>query len=194
MIHNMKKKITALLVILFVIVSSILIVVLPSFLGKDISHIRLTQELSLKRILDKEQDLELVFFGYAGCRNICTPRLEELGQWYKTLPLQTQSHLGLKFFDLSIPEDNTLPDSFAKAFHEDFEGIHLPKKTLLHYTGEFSVYFSPSLIDEYEIDHSTHLYLVKKDTNGKKYLRFIYTNFPYDLIQINTDIQTLLNE
>ena len=190
----MKQKITALLVILFVIVSSILIIVLPSFLGKDISHIKLTQELSLKHILDKDKELELIFFGYAGCLNICTPRLEELGQWYKTLPLQTQSHLGLKFFDLSIPEDDTLPDSFAKAFHKDFEGVYLPKKDLLHYTREFNVYFSPSLIDKYEIDHSTHLYLIKKDADGKKYLRFIYTNFPYDLIQINTDIQSLLNE
>lgn len=190
----MKKKLTAVFIILLAIMSSILIIILPSFFGKDLSHVTLKQEISLEHILDTHKELELVFFGYAGCRDVCTPRLEKLGLWYKTLSQQTKSSLGLKFFDLSTPEDKTLPDSFAKAFHQDFEGIYLPKDDLLRYTRTFNVYFSPSLMDETEIDHTTHLYLVKKDAHGKNHLRSIYTTFPYDLIQIQADIQDLLNE
>lgn len=190
----MRKKLTALFIMTLAVMSSILIIILPSFFGKNLSHIKLKQELSLEHVLDKNKELELVFFGYAGCLDVCTPRLEELGLWYETLSKQTRLHLGLKFFDLSSPEDKNLPDSFAKAFHQDFEGLYLPKEDLLHYTGTFNVYFSPSLMNETEIDHTTHLYLVKKNTHGKSHLRFIYTTFPYDLIQIQTDIQDLLNE
>ncbi len=189
----MKQKLTASLLILLVLLVSIAAVILPTFFTKGVSRIELNQELDLERILDKQHEIELVFFGYAGCRNICTPRLEALGNWYAKLPAETQKHLGLKFIDISMREDKTLPDSFAKAFHQDFEGIFLDKDVIRVYTKTFSIYFSKSLIDENEIDHTAHLFIVKRNDDHKQ-LRFIYTAYPYDFEQIRSDIEELIHE
>jgi len=189
----MRKKLLPLLLILLVITVSALVVILPTFFTKGLSRVELRQDFELDLILDKKSDIELIFFGYAGCINVCTPRLESLGKWYATVPKETQNRVGLKFLDLSIPESRDLPDDFAKAFHEKFEGIFLDKDVLRVYTKVFSVYFATSMLDSTEIDHTTHLYLVKKGKDGKQ-LRFIYTAFPYDLKQVESDIQELMNE
>lgn len=189
----MRKKLVSLLLILFVIMVSIFVTILPTFYTKGVSRISLKQDFNLDYVLDAQADTELVFFGYAGCRDICTPRLEELGKWYASLPKQTQDRLGLKFFDLSIPQDKTLPDSFAKAFHKDFQGVYLADNIIRVYTKAFSVYFSKSLMDDAQIDHTSHLYLVKRDKEGKR-LRFIYTAFPYNFKQIQFDIEELIHE
>jgi protein SCO1/2 len=99
----------------------------------------------------------------------------------------------VKFLDLSVPQDRTLPDSFAKTFHPDFKGLFLDDNILRVYTKTFNVYFARSLIDETQMDHTTHLYLIKRDKEGKQ-LRYIYTAFPYDFAQIKSDIQGLIDE
>jgi len=189
----MKQKLTASLLILLVLLVSVTVIILPTFFTKGVSRIELIQDLDLELILDKREEIELIFFGYAGCSNICTPRLEKLGQWYSHLPSEMQRHLGLKFLDISMREEKALPDSFAKAFHKDFEGVFLDKEITRVYTKAFNVYFSRSLLDDTEIDHTAHLYLVKRGANGK-HLRFIYTAYPYDFEQIQSDIEELMNE
>jgi protein SCO1/2 len=189
----MRRKLLSFLLILLVITLSASVVILPTFFTKGLSRVELQQDFQLDLILDKESDIELVFFGYAGCINICTPRLESLGKWYTTLPKETQERVGLKLLDLSIPEEKDLPDDFAKAFHPKFEGIFLDRDIIRVYTKVFSVYFSTSMLDSSEVDHTAHLYLVKRDQKGKQ-LRFIYTAFPYDFKQIQSDIQELMNE
>lgn len=190
----MIKKTAPIFLILAVVCVSILIVILPTFYSKGLSRVELNQDLDLKLVLDSAQDVELVFFGYAGCIDVCTPRLDALGKWYATLPLGTQEKVGVRFMDLSVPKERSLPDTFAKAFHERFTGVFLDESVLRIYAKAFSVYFSKSLMKDDEIDHSTHLYLVQKDTQGKKLLRFIYTAYPYDFTQIQSDIQELINE
>lgn len=172
---------------------SVVIMILPSFSTKGVSRIPLNQDIELGLILDGNHHLELVFFGYAGCQDVCTPRLEKLGEWYRTLSVKMKERVRLKFFDLSIPKDKNLPDAFAKAFHESFKGVYLDAGILRIYTKAFNVYFSRSLIDETEMDHTSHLYLVKKDNRGKQ-LRFIYTAFPYDFEQIQFDLEEISNE
>ena len=188
-----KNSLKAFILISLVLIASIAIMILPSFVTKGVSRIELNQELQLDLVLDEDNDIELVFFGYAGCSDICTPRLETISQWYTQLPLDLKNRLGLKFLDLSVPKDKKLPDSFAKAFHQDFKGVYLEPSLLRNYTKAFSVYFSPSLMNETEIDHTSHLYLAKRDKVNKK-LRFIYTAYPYDFKQIQHDIQELLHE
>ena len=189
----MKSKFTPLLLILLVILISILMMTLPSFNSKEFSRIELRQDLNLDLVLDSKQDVELIFFGYAGCVDVCTPRLEALGKWYATLSPRLTGRAGLKFLDLSVPEDRSLPDHFAKAFHNKFTGIFLEQSLLGVYARAFSVYFSQSLLDENEMDHTTHLYLIKRDKEEKQ-LRFIYTAYPYDFTQIQADIEELIHE
>lgn len=190
----MRSNITrAFFLLLLVISVSVSLMILPAFHSKELSRIQLSQEIELELLLDGRQEIELVFFGYAGCANICSPRLSDLGSWYATLSQKTRENVGMKFLDLSVPHQKELPQRFAEAFHKDFTGLYLPEKELRRYSKAFSVYFSPSLTTKGEFNHSSHLYLIKRDAQGKR-VRFIYTAYPYDLQQIHSDIEELLHE
>lgn len=189
----MRTKIAKASLLLLVILVSVLVMALPSFHTKELSRIILSQEIDLDLLLDADQDVELLFFGYAGCTDVCTPRLSDLGRWYASLPEKMRERVALKFLDLSVPEQKSLPMEFAKAFHPDFQGIFLSEKELRRYTKAFSVYFSSSLTQQSEFNHTAHLYLLKRDSRGKK-LRFVYTAYPYDFKQIKSDIEELIHE
>jgi len=189
----MKKKLYATLILISVVMVSVLIMITPTFFTKNISRIELKKELILPLILNDKKDIKLVFFGYSGCADICTPRLQSINKLYKTLNQDTKKRVGVEFLDISVPYDNTLPLRFAQFFNTDFKGIYLNNKVLREYTKAFNVYFSQSLIDKTEYDHTTNLYLIKK-TKNKKELRYIYNSYPYDFEQINLDIKELLHE
>jgi len=189
----MRKKLLAFALFITTILLSILIVISPSFAGKSLSYVELEQELKLDSVLNGKEDIELIFFGYAGCLNVCTPRLYDIKQWYETLSRKDQERITLKFFDLSTPEDPQTPDIFVKGFHPNFKGIYLDENIIRDYTKVFTVYFAKSLVDEDEIDHSTHLYITKR-SNGTKVLRAIYTTYPYDFDYLTEKIKGLINE
>ena len=188
----MKKKTSAVLLILLVVSISLGIMILPTLFTKSISRVTLNQELNLPLILNDKKDIEIIFFGYSGCADICTPRLHALAHFYDTLSKSSRQRVGITFLDISLPTSKTLPSQFAKSFHHDFKGIYLKNTVLRDYTKAFRVYFSKSLMDKTEYDHTTNLYIVKKDKT-KKEMRFIYTAYPYDFKQINADIKELLN-
>ncbi|MFT5661548.1 MAG: protein SCO1/2 [Sulfurimonas sp.] len=189
----MKKKIYSSLILLIIISISILVMILPSFLTKGVSRVSLHKELQLPLLLDDEKEIKLVFFGYVGCVDICTPRLQALNEFYNSLSEDAKQTVGITFIDISIPSDTTLPNSFAKFFNKDFKGIYLDNNTMRAYTKAFQVYFSKSLLNKKEFDHSTNLYLIKKE-NNKKYLRFVYSAYPFDFKQIHSDIEELESE
>jgi len=189
----MKSRVYATFFILLIILISVLVMIIPTFFTNGISRIELKQEIDLPLILNDEKDIKLIFFGYAGCADICTPRLDYLSKMYEKLDEETKQRVGVEFIDISAPIDTTLPQKFAEAFHKDFKGIYLDKNTIRKYTKPFKVYFSNSFIDKTEYDHTTNLYIVKKDKN-KKELRYIYSAYPYDMTQINLDLKELLNE
>ena len=189
----MQKKLYAFFLLLSVLAVSIFIIVLPNFFTNNTSRIQLHQNLELPLLLNDNKDIKLVFFGYTGCVSICTPRLEELSVFYESLDAKTKKRVGIEFFDVSVPTESSLVHAFATAFHKDFKGIYLDDSQIRTYTKAFKVYFSPSLLDEDEFNHSTHLYLVKRSKNTKE-LRFIYPSYPFNFKQIQLDIEELANE
>ena len=189
----MLKKLLPAFIILFVILISISIMILPTLFTKGVSRVELNKELTLPLILNDTQDIELIFFGYAGCIDICTPRLETLSLFYKELPKSLQKRVNVLFLDISQPLDHTLSQRFSESFHKEFKGIYLKEAILRDYTKAFGVYFSPSLSDSTEFDHTSNLYIVKR-TDSKKVLRFVYSAYPYDYEQIRTDIKELIND
>ena len=189
----MKKKIHASLILLSIVLLSILIMIIPTFFTNSISRVSLNKELTLPLVLNNNQDIVLLFFGYSGCSDICTPRLSSINEIYTALDADVKKRVGVEFLDISTPIDKTLPSRFAEYFNTDFKGIYLESSVLRDYTKAFNVYFSQSLSDENEYDHTTNLYLLKR-TDTKKELRYIYNSYPYDIEQINLDIKELLNE
>jgi protein SCO1 len=189
----MQKKISAVIMLILVIVVSILIMIIPTFFTKGFSRTSLHKEFVLPLVLNDDKDIKLLFFGYSGCADICTPRMQDISRLYKSLDRGSTKRVGLEFLDISTPDDETLPDRFAHFFDEDFKGIYLDKNILRDYTKVFSVYFSKSLMDKTKYNHTTNLYLIKRSEN-KKEIRYIYNSYPYNFNQIKLDIEELLNE
>lgn len=169
------------------------VVILPTFTTNNISKIALDKEIDLPLILNDEKEIKFIFFGYSGCRDICTPRLHSLQIFYNTLDTNLKNKIGVEFIDISTPQDTTLPDRFATFFHEDFKGIYLDADIRREYTKAFNVYFAPSINDKTEFDHTAALYMVQKKSD-KKIIKFVYNAYPYDFKQIQIDIKELLNE
>ena len=189
----MKTKLQSTSMIILVIVVSVLIMIIPTFFTKGISRVVLKKEVNLPLILNDDKDIKLLFFGYSGCSDICTPRLQSLNKFYKALDTDIKQKIGVEFLDISVPRDSELPARFAEFFNPNFKGIYLDNTILREYTKLFDVYFSQSLMDSTEYDHTSNIYIVKKSQN-KKELRYIYNSYPYDFKQINSDIRELLNE
>ena len=188
-----KYKLYAFALLFSILLISILIVILPTFFTKGVSRIELHKEIVLPLILNYNQDIKIVFFGYSGCADICMPRLSAINEFYSGLNQNTQERVGVEFLDISIPENKNVPSDFAISFNKDFKGIYLDKTILRTYTKEFNVYFSKSLMNNEEYDHTANIYIVKRTTN-KKEIRYVYNAFPYDFVQIKIDIEDLLNE
>ncbi len=92
--------------------------------------------------------------------------------------------------------ESNQPDLFAKSFNPEFKGIYLSQKELMGIDRQFSLFFSNSLRDEGEIDHSDHLYLLQRQKNGLLLMKNIYTTHPlnqkrliHDILEIQKDIE-----
>ncbi|MBL0708200.1 MAG: SCO family protein [Sulfurimonas sp.] len=166
---------------------------IPTFFTKNISRVESNKNFSLPLILNTNKDIELVFFGYSGCSDICTPRLYSLNEIYSTLDEDVKEKVGVVFLDISIPKDRELPQRFAKFFNKEFRGVYLDANSLRSYTKVFGIYFAKSLTKDKEYEHTANLYLVKK-TDAKKEIRYIYNAHPYDIEQIKEDIGRLSYE
>ena len=187
----MKKSYLAAVIIFFLILISIFITIAPTFFTKGVSRVSLHQNIDLSLILDTPKEIELVFFGYAGCTDICTPRLHNIAEWYQQSIYKDE--VQVRFLDISRPYDTFLPQLFAASFNKEFIGVYLKEDFLREYTKEFSVYFARSFRDEHEFDHTANLYLLKRSKNFKE-LRYIYSAYPYDFKQITADIEELIHE
>jgi protein SCO1/2 len=189
----MRRKLLGVFLLVLALLVSFGVMFAPTLFTKNVSRIEINQNFELERILSDEKKVELLFFGYAGCADICSPRLASLAAFYEGLAPKTKSALGLRFIDISSPGDKTLSQRFAEYFHKDFVGVYLEGGSLREYTKLFGVFFAPSLSEAMEFDHTAHLYLVGKKGNVKK-IHYVYSAYPYDFSQIQQDIEELINE
>lgn len=189
----MRRNVYAALMVLLILFVSAAVMVVPTFFTNGVSRVSMHKNIDLPLVLNDAKDIKLLFFGYSGCDDICTPRLYSLAEFFKTLDDETLERVGVEFLDISVPSDETMPSRFAKFFNSNFDGIYLNKEIVRNYTKEFNVYFSKSITDQERYEHTAHLYLLKKH-NGNKQIRYVYSSYPYDFKQISLDIKELLYE
>ena len=108
----------------------------------------------------------LVFFGYAGCEDVCTPRLFELADIYRGFGEQQQRDTDVVFVNITSLSDPELPGLFAASFHPDFRAITPEKEALHRLMRTFTARYAPSLRQNGTIDHTAFLYLLKRQTTG----------------------------
>ncbi len=190
----MNKKI-----ILAVVFFIILLMAIPLFQAFLFTH-----QTSGKIIVEKQVDnsffkhpsknLSLVFFGYVGCTKVCTPILYQLDSFYDSAEFSPlKPFVGVSFVNLMPDVQPDQPKAFAQSFNPNFEGIYLEQKELMGIDREFNLFFSKSLSEPSEIDHSDHLYLIEQK-NGVVVLKYIYSTHPINRELIISDIKRTLSE
>lgn len=134
---------------------------------------------------DKKSENILIFFGYVGCIDICTPKLKEISNVYDKI--KDNIDVKVYFINLTNSVSSQIADLFAKGFNKDFVGIQLPKKELEILKSDFDVFSSISLKNKEELDHTSFIFLVKK--NKKDYtINKIFTSNRFDEDFIIKDI------
>ena len=163
-----------------------MIAFLPTFFDSSVGRTERNQKIYSPLFDAYGSDIILLFFGYAGCVDVCTPRMEEIAAIYSSI--REKKEVQVLFVNLIPPADPGLPDRFARFFHPDFQGIYPGGKMLELLKKEFGLYVVRSLFDEYEYDHTSFLFMLQKEAEGYV-LKYIYRQAPFDQTLILQDIE-----
>ncbi len=178
----------------------VMILIIPAvqamlFAGHTTGKMVIEKELDAPYLQGSDKDMMLVFFGYVGCVKVCTPILQELDKLYDSKEFaKNKGNVDLMFVNLMPELEPDQPDIFAKSFNPSFKGVYLTQKQLMSLDRELGVYFSKSIGDTAEIDHSDNLYLVEKQKNGTLILKSIYSMHPLKSETVISDIVKLSKE
>ncbi len=127
----------------------------------------------------------LVFFGYVGCVDVCTPRLKEISEIYDEL--KNKIDIDFYFINLTDSISDDIADIYVKNFNKNFNGIQLSKVDLENLKSDFNVFSIKSLTNEDELEHTSFLYYLKKEDNVYR-IKKIFTASILDKIFVQNEI------
>jgi protein SCO1 len=179
-------------VIPILLLITILFIFFRGNFNSNSGRVELNQKIQSAVFSEYNNKFLFVFFGYVGCTDICTPRLEELSTIYNELKLNNID-IDTSFINLISLKDPELPQLFASAFNKDFDGFYLKNDKIQQIENEFNIYCSESLTSKGDWDHTSFLFLLKQEIDGY-YLKRIYTYIPFDKDKIIKDILENLND
>ncbi len=191
----MKKKVILSAAFFIFMLIAVPLILSLSFSNQTSGRIVVDQRVNAPYLKNSDKDWMLIYFGYVGCTKVCTPILHHLDEFYDSssfLPLKNS--VGFYFVNLMPEVQPGDPDQFAKAFNKQFNGFYLTQRELMSIDREFNLFFSKSLSDITELNHSDYLYLVHRQTNGDLILKNIYMTHPLNQKLIITDISKLQKE
>ena len=120
----------------------------------------------------------LIYFGYVGCADICTPFLYKLSDLYESDTFkELQKDTDIFFVNLTPNTEPKQVDIFAKFFNQNFKSVYLSKRELLQLDRTFDLFFSDDLSETTELNHTDYLYLID-NTKKLKHLKSIYFTHP----------------
>jgi protein SCO1/2 len=128
-----------------------------------------------------KEEYTLLYIGYTGCVNICTPRLTELSTIQRVLN-DKGNKINYMFLDLRTLGDDVSRD-FLKAFEGSFEVLSLDEDKKNQLLRELEFYYSQSFYDSNEFEHSSYLYLIQKEDDKVK---LVATVMQYTFLNDNT--------
>ena len=141
--------------------------------------------------IKSDKKIILLFFGYAGCRYVCTPDLEKIADLYESKELKgVKGKIDVFFVNLTPEAPEYAPELFAKSFNADFKGVYLSKNDILKIDRNFGLFFSDDLSEKGALNHSDNLYLIQ-NTSKEKVLKEIYFMHPLNTKKIVDDIISL---
>lgn len=160
------------------------------FVSNTQGKIEINKELDAQ-FIKSDKKFVLLFFGYVGCVDVCTPLLERLSTMYESREFESiKDDVDVLFVNLTPEVQKSQPDMFAKFFNKDFKGVYLSRKGTLSIDRTFGLFFSRSLSDKTELDHTDFLYLVDK-TSDLQVLKSMYSVHPLNREKVIEDIKLL---
>jgi len=148
----------------------------------------LDKKLETKVFDDYDEDILLLFFGYVGCIDVCTPRMTELANIYDKI--NKEKSICPVFVNLTELKDTKLAQVFASTFHKDYKALEISKLELNRLKKEFKVYSAPSLSSKTDLNHTSFLFLLKKE-KSEYHLKRIYIDAPFKAEIILKDIREI---
>lgn len=182
---NIKKRYIYILLLLFFIAVPLFQSLIFSSNSKGTIYI--DKKVTAPFIKSDKENI-IIYFGYVGCADICTPFLYKLADLYESDDFKTlKENTDVFFVNLTPKIAPDQADLFAKFFHKEFKGIYLSRKELLSLDRTFAVFFSDDLQDSTELNHTDYLYLIKNKSKIKV-LKSIYFTHPLRCEKIINDI------
>jgi protein SCO1/2 len=178
----------------------IMLIGIPLFQGLLFSHQsdgKISREISIDApfLSTTTKPIKLMFFGYVGCSDVCTPLLQELSriensQNFKDL----KDHVDIVFINLIPTLDKEQPHLFASYFNDNFIGIHLSRKELMQLDRGLNVFYAQSLTSQSDLDHGDNIYLLSEKANISYQLHALYSTHPLNTKLLLEDIKAKVLE
>lgn len=183
------KKIFPVLLIIVLFLG--IIPLMQSFIFQETTDgkLELNKKVEISFLPKSDNRISLVFFGYFGCTDVCTPVLKDLSRIYNSNEFyEYKKRVDVYFVNLLDDVYDFEPDVFAKYFNKDFKGIYLTKKEIMNIDRGFGLYFAPSLANPAQLDHTSFIYMVLKEDNGY-ILKKSYITTPINKKELIKDIK-----
>ena len=144
--------------------------------------------------IQSDKKFILLFFGYFGCADVCTPIMNQISTLYDSKEFEeVREDVDFLFINITPEVEKFQPDLFAKYFNKNFHGVYLSKKELFNVDRSFGLYFARDLSDNTELNHTDYIYLIQ-NSDDKKVLKSIYMTHPFNtenlidnIIEINNN-------
>lgn len=157
------------------------------------SKIIVNKEVNADFLKNIDKENIVLFFGYVGCSDVCTPILEQLNNTFLSDEAKNlKDNTAVVFVNLIPQLDSEQPQLFASYFNKDFIGVHLSKKDLYAIDRKFSLSYSDGIADKNELSHSDFIYLLKRQNPTNMVLKNIYMTHPLNAKELIKDIEELL--
>ena len=157
-----------------------------SFSKSAKGSLEIDKEVNIPFIREHKPNV-ILFFGYYGCADVCTPILESLSMMYNSDNFASiKESTDIIFVNLTPEVEEFQPQLFAQYFHESFIGVYLTKVELQQIDRAFGVFYSKSLTEQNGLNHTDHIYYI---TNSEKQiLKNIYPSHPLNRKKLIDDI------
>lgn len=185
----MKEKRIILGIILIVLAfASLFLAVTPSLYSQNsLGRVNKEIDVNFSFLSNEKSEYVLLYFGYVGCTTVCVPSLKELSLIYNKLD---QKKFSFYFVNLLENSEKETVNGFAKFFNNKFKGVYLNKEEINNVIETLKVKVLPSIMDKYEIDHSSFLYVLKRNQKSYKQI-FVYTARPFDENMIASELNKI---
>lgn len=172
---SIKKPYIYILLVLFVFAVPLFQSLL--FSSNSNGAIVINKEVSIDFIQSDKKNI-LLYFGYVGCADVCTPFLQKLSDLYESDEFKVlKDDTDIFFLNLTPSIEPEQADQFAKYFHKSFKGIYLSRREVLSLDRSFELFFSDDLQESTELNHTDYLYLIRNNSEAKV-LQSIYFTHP----------------